>query len=680
MPSGFAAGIVLVIFLLCLLAAPVLGQEGQNQETLELGALTVTAQKQEENIQKVPMSVSAMTDVDVEDRNIDSVQDIADFVPNLMIYQVEGSGNHVPVMRGINAPPESFRVSTGLYIDGVPDLTGIGFEDELLDIQRIEVLRGPQGTIYGKGTEAGAIKIITRPPDNDFRGKVSLEAGEDEKRQLSFNLSGPIMEDRFFYSLSGLLYSKDGFIENTTTGEMINEKKHSFGKALFRWTPTDKADITFAVSHLEYDEGEPNMQLGESGAMQFMLPSPSDREVSSNLDGWNKSSRDNQYLKVAYDFTDSLTLTSITTHRKYHQHTAIDWDGTSMTLMHGIKDNNYDTLAQEFRLNYLAGRLKGLVGLYFDQESTDIYMDVDYGMMVDNTDREYEGATQAVFANLTYPLGDQLAVITGLRFETEKKDFLDNNTRATEEDSWDQLTPKLAVEYSITPGNTTYISISKGYRSGGFNALAVSNPDYLTYDSETLWSYEIGTKNILLNNILVINGSVYYMDIKDMQVNEQASPAETYLTNAATARGIGAELEATAKVLEGLTLDASYGYNDTEFTDFSDVRGDYKGNKNPFVPQYTYHLGGQYRSEGGVYARADLVGYGKMYFDKANNYSRDAYEVVNTKIGYEAGSYDIYLYAKNLLDKEYNSDEYYEGFITIYSPPREIGLQASYRF
>lgn len=675
---------VMLAAILLMLCGPASAQEtAEPEETGEfvtLETITVTAQKQEENVQEVPMSVSVMTDLDVEDRKIESVLDIADHVPNLLIFQQEGSGNNTPIMRGIYAPPESFLVSTGLYIDGIPEITGVGFEDEMLDIERIEVLRGPQGTLYGKGAEVGAINIITRQPDNEFRGKLSLEGAEDEKGKVALNLSGPIWKDKLFFGLSGLYYTKDGYIKNTTTGDMINNRKHWFGKGRLRWTPMDKLDISLAVSRLDYDEGEPDMTLGRSGTQMFMLPPPRDRKVSSNLDGWNKSSRDNQSLKIAYDLVGALSLTSITTHRKYLQHTFIDWDGSPMTLMHGLKDNEYDTLSQEFRLNYSSGRLKGLVGFYYDQDDTDIYTDVDYGAMVANINRKFKGETYAVFANLTYPLTRQLSLVTGLRYETEKKEFTDNNTHINLDDSWDQLTPKVALEYSFTPENMAYVSVSQGYRAGGFNALAVSNPKYYTYGSETLWSYEIGTKNSFLDNKLIINGSVYYMDIKDMQVNEQASPEETYLTNAATAKGYGVELEATMKVQDGMMLNGSFGYNNTEFDEFSDVLGDYNGNKNPFAPEYTYSLGGQYRHATGFFARADLIGYGEMFFDKANKYSRDAYEIVNAKIGYEANSFDIYLYAKNLFDKEYNSYEYYGEFITVYSPPREIGAQLIYRF
>jgi iron complex outermembrane receptor protein len=270
-------------------------------------------------------------------------------------------------------------------------------------------------------------------------------------------------------------------------------------------------------------------------------------------------------------------------------------------------------------------------------------------------------------------------LITGLRYEYEEQDFEDNISHLKADDSWNELTPKIALEYRFTPAIMTYVSASHGYRSGGFN-WGARDPHYISYDEEKLWSYEIGVKSAFLDNRLIINGSVYYMNITDMQVNEAVSPMEGYITNAAEATGKGVELEMTARVFDGLSLMAGFGYTDIEFDDFEDALGDYKGNKNPFAPEYTFSLGAQYRHTSGFYARCDLIGYGKMYFDKANDYSRDAYEIVNAKIGYEAKDFDIYLYGKNLFDEEYDSDGYFGGMYTIYSDPGEIGLQLVCRF
>ena len=664
-------------------------QEEKARGEYGLGTMTVTAQKQEENVQEVPLSITVFDSLDIEDKKIESVRDIADFVPNLMIYNHGTSAMNTPTTRGISATPESFSVSTGLYVDGVPILMGPGFEEEMLNIERIEVLRGPQGTLYGKGAETGAINIITKQPGNEFRGKISaeggkllsVETGDGLTGALSLNLSGPIMKDKLFFGMAGRYYQKDGFIENTTTGDTVDDREHWFGKAHLRWTPTDKLDISLIASHLEYNEGGFAYNMGENSAAMFGLPTPQDRKVSSNLDAENNSESDSQSLKIVYDISESLTLTSVTANWLYKQIMLNDFDFSPETLMHGDSNSEYSKISEELRLDYSADRLKWLVGLYYDKIHNDLNSEMSsmFPTMAGVTSRDIKGDTYAAFANLTFPLTEKLSLITGLRYENEEQDFEDNMSHIKREDSWNGLTPKLAMEYRFTPEIMTYVSASEGYRSGGFNFTA-TDPLYYSYDQEELWSYEIGVKSAFLDNRLIINGSVYYMNITDMQVVDAISPRERNTTNAAEATGQGLELEMTARAADGLSLMAGFGYSNIEFDKFSDALSNYEGNKNPYAPDYTFNIGAQYRHSSGFYAKADLIGYGKMYFDKANEYSRDAYELVNAKIGYEMENFDVYLYGKNIFDKEYNTYGYMSGFYTVYSDPGEVGLQLVYRF
>ena len=692
--AGVLAAIFAVTVILNLFSAPFAvaqeeevqqkaAQEEKASDEYELETMTVTAQKQEENVQEVPLSITVFNEQDIEDRKIESVREIADYVPNMMLFDDGLSGMCTPSMRGIFAQSQTMTVASGLYVDGVPILMGVGFEEGMLDIERIEVLRGPQGTLYGKSTESGVINIISRQPDNEFRGRVSAQGGEDNKGQLSLNLSGPIQKDRLFLGIAAQYYQKDGFIENTTTGDTVDDREHWFGRGHLRWAPNDSLDISLIASHLEYDEGTCHINMGESGAAMlamFGLPTPEDRKVTSNLEGWNKSSSDSQSLKITYDISDSVTLTSVTARRVFDHKTLLDRDCSSATLMHTESDNKYSTISQELRLDSSIERLKWLVGLYYDKNHKDMHGEnTPDSLMAFVLNQDIDGDAYAAFTHLTYALTEQLSLIGGLRYEKQKQEFEDNILNTKLDDSWTETSPKIALEYRFTPAIMTYVSASKGYRSGGFNTFA-ADPQYYSYDAETLWSYEAGVKSAFLNNRLILNGSVYYMDISDMQVNEAVSPIISYITNAAEATAMGIELEMTARVFDSLAFMAGFGYSDVEFDEFKDALGDYKGNKNPYAPEYTFNIGAQYRHDSGFYARGDLIGYGKMYFDRANEYSKDAYEIVNTKIGYEAEHFDIYLYAKNLFDKEYDSDGYYGGFYTIYSAPREIGLQAVYRF
>ena len=662
------------------IAGQTIKDQSETSETLE--TITVTAQKQEENIQDVPMGITAFTAQGIDDAKIESLSDLADFVPNLTIFDGGASGNNTPSMRGVHAPFSTLTLSTGLFIDGVPVQSIAGFEATFLDIERVEVLRGPQGTLYGKNTEAGVINIITRQPDNNFNGSLSANIGtllssENDDRltqTYAINLSGPIQTDKLFFGLAGKFYQKDGFIENTATGEPADDREHWFGRAHLRWTPTDQLDISFIATQLKYDEGGLNANLTEYGASLYGLPAPDYRKVSSNFKGENNSSRQTQSLKINYEINEAFQLTSVTSRRVHHDRMTNDWDFSSATLSHNDKKNEYSTLSQELRLNYDNGGVKWIAGVYGDKDESEYNAET----LTRINDRDIDSNTYAVFTNLTYPLSQRFSLTGGLRYEKTEKDLQDHIKARSADGSWNALTPKFALEYRPLPGIMTYISASKGYRAGGFNLFAADS-EYDTFDEEELWNYEIGVKNTFFNNRLVVNACIFLMDISDMQVTQKISEDKSYLTNAAEATGKGVELELTGKITTGLTVMAGFGYTHIEFDDFKDKfgTGDYQGNTSPYSPEYTFNIGAQYRWENGFYARADLVGYGEMYFGTTNKYKRDPYQIVNAKIGYETEHFDIYLYGKNIFDEKYDS---INGDCITYSNPGEVGLQVTYRF
>ncbi|WP_323126545.1 TonB-dependent receptor [Aliarcobacter butzleri] len=183
------------------------------EETTTLEAITVTAQKQEENVQKVPISVSVFDEMSIEDKSIDSLEDIAKYTPNLMLYNTGQEGLIVPSIRGISGNVLSYSTPVGLYVDGVPTTSAFGFDDSLGDIERIEVLRGPQGTLYGKNSEAGVINIITKQPNNETKGKIFSTIGNEGRKDIGLNVSGPIIKDKFYVGVAYKHQEKDGFIK-----------------------------------------------------------------------------------------------------------------------------------------------------------------------------------------------------------------------------------------------------------------------------------------------------------------------------------------------------------------------------------------------------------------------------------------------------------------------------------
>jgi len=343
--------------------------------------------------------------------------------------------------------------------------------------------------------------------------------------------------------------------------------------------------------------------------------------------------------------------------------------------MHATNGSEWENFSQELRLASNTEKMNWIAGFYYDSNDEKIDRFIETFNM--GVNRETEGETYALFGQLRYALTPKLGVTGGLRYETQEKDMQDNNSGNSFDDTWDDIAPKISVDYAIKEHVMGYVTIAKGFQAGGFNADS-TDPEYDSYDSEELWSYEIGFKSQLLENRLIVNGAFFYMDIDDMQVTEQiAGLPWLYITNAATAVSYGAELEVQAKITPHFTMTANFGYTNIEFKEYQDALGDYSDNKVPSVPEYTFAIGGQYRTGNGLYAGVDLIGIGKTYLDRINTYERDAYQLINAKIGYEAENWDIYLYGKNIFDEDYSREG--ETYI-YYSDPREIGAKLTCRF
>ncbi len=690
---GFLAALVAVM-VMGLSAGIASAGEQTGRKSVTLEPVKVTAQKQEETAQETPVSLTVMSETDIDDKMVESVEELVRFVPNMASFNTSALGENVITMRGITADPSTRSTSAGMYIDGVPVLSSIGYTTGLMDVERIEVLRGPQGTLYGKGTEAGVVSIITARPTNEYKTKMMVEGG----RQLSglqghrFNgavsgvTSGPIVKDTLYFQLAGRLDHKDGFIRNTFTGEPEYELGNAYGDAKLRWTPMPALDMTLTLS------GESKDSKGNNADQSAMNRN---RSVSSDLRGRQDADVNMQALNVGYAINDNLKLTSITSRRFDGGKGKLDFDFGPTVLVHGWVDSERTRYSQEFRLNGELHKWDWLVGLYLDNEKFDMSQLVDtWGAnpapppalvpVIRVTDTDLKGNCYAGYVNVGYDITDDLKILGGARYEYQKYKFsastIMNGTPLlgfSDSKSWTNISPKIGLQYQVIPESMLYATVSQGYRPGGFNDRA-NLPQYYSYDSERLWSYEVGVKNTLMDNKLLLNLALFYMDISNAQVSEQTSFGTLFITNAAEATSMGVELDATAIVTDNITLNGGFGYTHAEFDKFEDAGGSYKGNKLPYAPEYTYNLGAQYRTGAGLYARGDVVGYGKTYLDKGNTGYRNGYTLVNCKVGYETTNWDVYLYGKNIFDTKYDAKNW--SGMDIYSEPGDFGLQATVRF
>jgi len=625
----------------------------------KLDSIMVTAQKMEENVQKVPISISVFNEFEIEDRKIESVFDVAEYTPNFTLMDQSG-GYMTPTIRGMsNSLPASTSTSqsSSILMDGIPISNSYGFNEALMDIERIEVLKGPQGTLYGKEAQSGVINIITKQPDNELRGKIGLELGSDNKRQYTLSASGPIIENELFIGLSAKHYEKDGFIKNTLLGGYTNDREHKYGRVNLRYTPTNNLEISLISSKLEKDNGNINYVIP-------YIPG----EISTALDkqGYSKLNTTAHALKVSYDINDYL-LESITTYRNVE----LD-EFTVYSFFDYTFNKDDDKYSQEFRLSNNNGLFKWLVGVYGDKTDSENIMN-----KVNPTTQKSDSL--GAFIHTEYAINDKFSFVSGARYDKDNKEYERTTTKL--DLSENEISPKVSLKYQHDEDSMYYATISKAYRAGGFHPHA---PDGYSdqYDSETLWNYEIGAKNTFFDNRFTVNTAIFYMDMDDKQVRIYPinNSNLSYVDNAAKATSKGFEIGLNGKLTPNIELFASYGYTDVTLDDYSDSRGNYSDNKNPFSPAYNYNIGVQYRGDQGYFARADLNGFGRTYLDIANNHSRDPYKVVNAKLGYEADIWDIYLYGKNIFDKEYPTIGLANGSGVLYSEPREIGVQLAYRF
>ncbi|AXH14530.1 TonB-dependent receptor [Malaciobacter mytili LMG 24559] len=636
-----------------------------------LDDITVTAQKKEERVIDVPISLSVFDEISIEDKSISSLEDIGKYTPNLILYNTGQEGLIVPSIRGISGNVLSYSTPVGLYVDGIPTTSAFGFDDALGDIERIEVLRGPQGTLYGKNSEAGVINIITKQPNNEISGKIFSTIGNNKRKDVGFNISGPIVKDKFYVGVTYKHQQKDGFIKNSLTNEYINDKKSDYGKLILRTTPTDNLDLSLIISKNKED----------NGAHNWVSSKDNKKEVSSNLKGYSTPIDTTYALNINYNLDEYSKIKSITTKKEYKDKAIVDADMTPLTLRHIYKNNELNTISQELRYETLFDKVELISGIYLDKKNDDLHTRIvtPFNPTGFANPQEMNSKSVGIFTNIIYPLNEDWILKAGVRYDKEKKQLEVKNTNIDLESSYSNISPKIGIQYNINQNQMSYFTIAKGYRSGGFNPYAPVNKQ--AYGEEKLISYELGYKGIFFDNRLKFNTNIYYMDIKDMQVEEAPVAGTIYMVNAATATSKGFEMEVEGMITNELTLFASVGINKTTFDNFSDLAGNYSGNYNLLAPKYNFNIGTQYRANNGLYARVDFNGYGKTYFDKANTNYQKAYSLVNMKMGYETNNFDIYFYVNNLLDKNYDAiGAYFNGTTTILREEQEFGIKLAYRF
>jgi len=487
------------------------------------------------------------------------------------------------------------------------------------------------------------------------------------------------------------------------------------GRARLRWTPTDAWDIMLSINVDRYDDG-----YGGYAPLEEMRRHT--HHVNLDYEGDLENDLNGQSLSLDYE-GDWFKFTSITAHRDVDYDLDYDMDFTQFDMMRNYYDLEQDQWSQEVRLASPedSGPFKWLIGGYYLDEDYDTDCTFDFrqgfpawGIPPYKTALKSEVDTEnyAFFSQATYTLWEKLGLTAGLRYDHDKKEFKGTQfdtpdvmsagaTAVKSDKTFSEWLPKFAVDYRFTQDFMGYASISKGYTSGAFNntdASALGIP----YDREYSWNYEIGIKSSWLDRRLILNLAAFYIDWKDKQVFIHTGAATNIVKNAAEATSMGFEIEALARPVRGLEIIGSFGYLDTEFDEFTDPIYDpmtgaktgeksYKGKQLPLAPEYSYNLAVQYRyplfNSITLFSRLELQGVGDFYYDFDNEKKQSSYEIVNARLGYE-GEYkgyglDLYLWAKNIFDKEYSTSAWGSsqmGWFGRAGDPQTFGVTLTGRF
>lgn len=629
--------------------------------------MLVTATKTALPAVEVPASLSVLYGEDLEAQRVEEISQLAARTPGLVFQPWGQSGTNLPVMRGLSGSATGFSSSVLLSEDGVPQLTNQGFDNAFMDVERVEILRGPQSSLYGRNAEAGVINVVTRTPDNLQRGRIDAIFGSRNHQQLRGSFSTPLVEDRLYMAVAGEWKSQDGDIDNALRGGKADDRERDNQRLQLRWTPTDADDLRLRYSHQNYHDG----------GSQWGPVASRDRVVNSGTDSWNHSRASVISLDYRHLLANGWQFRSISAQSDFWDRVQQDTDFIAADRLHLQRDYHLTTRSQEFRLQGEGDRHRWLAGLYFDADDHHFRYQQKLPLMLTEQRIAQRGNTQALFGEWTQMLSGPWSLTMGGRAERSAVSVTPS-TVDKREASWHSLSPKIALQYQWRPDVQTYASYSQGFRAGGFNLFSPAT-QYALYNPEKVKSWELGIKGLSDDKRLRYSSSIYLIDISDMQVQQIVQAGVVYIGNAAKARSTGWELEADYALLPELRVQGSLGLNHTRFDRYQDGANNYAGNHNPFAPDATASLGLRYDHKSGAYSQLQWHGVGRSFLDAANQYQQAGYGVLDMTIGYAWRDLDVSLYVDNLTDKEYDAVGYINGTVRVYSPAREMGLKVSYQ-
>ena len=679
-------------------------------DVMRLPPITVNVYKEPDDAQTLPVSVTAVPDRILSGAGVLKVSDAGILAPNTFFSEFTARKLSNARFRGIGSSPSNPGITT--YLDGVPQLNTNSSNIEFMDIEQVEFVRGPQSALFGRNTLGGVVSIASRKPSlSMWTGGITVPLGNYSEWDARAYASGPL-GDRIGVGLTIGKGKREGFTRNDITGNDLDYRDGSYGKAQVLWTPTDAWELRLIVAGERARDGD--FALNDLGALR-----QNPFHASRDFEGFTNRDIFSTTVQALHEGS-KLSFSSTTGFVRWKTRDVTDLDYTPLPLI--TRDNNEKDFhfTQEVRFASAAGApvqlgsasLKWQAGMFlftqnYDQDAVNSFvpfvLDPNLGFPTSRHSPQsaLDDLGVGVYGQATTTFTDKFDLTFGARVDHESKDadlntFFDQPglpaTSVVTEESFTNVSPHVAASYRFGSSAMVYSSAGRGYKAGGFNPESPVGSE--GYGEEHAWHVEGGVKSLFADGKISANAAVYFIDWSDLQLNvpNPAVPAQFYITNIGSARSKGVEFELTARPHPSIDLFATLGFTHARFAEGTASGSvDLSDNKIPSTPDHTLMLGAQFSRSVSraltLYGRGDVWFNGGFEYDDANTARQEGYSIANFRAGLRGRHAFVEGWLKNAFDTQYIPIAFAytpffapSGFIGEMGAPRRWGVTLGVTF
>jgi iron complex outermembrane receptor protein len=673
--------------------------------------VTVTAQKEPADPRRLPLSLTTVTADTLEHAGVAFVSDAALYSPNTFFTEFSARKLSNPRFRGIGSSPANPGITT--FFDGVPQLNTNTSSLDLLDIEQIEFVRGPQSALFGRNTLGGLINVSTRRPSlTAWTGRLTVPIGSDDEREVLASGSGPIRHGKMAIGGAIRYARRDGYTVNDLTGHDIDGRSAFTGKAQWLWTPAPQWETRVIVAGERSRDGDYSLSdLAGLRANPFHTARDFEGHTDRDVTTLTVNAR-REGARVAFSTTTGFV--------RWQTFDATDLDYTPLPLVTRDNDERARQFTQEVRVASAANApvrlsdrvaLRWQAGLFlfaqnYDQDAVNhlapglVSPELPFALSLHSPQAALDDTGVGVYGQMVAGVGDRLDLSVSARADHEQKKatlstFFDPPLGppgvVDTEKGFSDVSPQVGAAFRLQPDRMIYASVARGFKAGGFNPASPAGSEI--YGEERAWHVEGGVKSAWAGGRLLVDATVFAIDWDDLQLNlpNPVVIGQFFIANVGGATSRGVELEMTARPRTGIDLFGSVGFTRARFGDGSVSMGaDVAGRKLPNTPDYTAAMGAQIaraiNPSLSLFVRGDVVCYGAFEYDEANTARQDAYALVNVRSGVRANRITVDVWIRNAFDTRYIPVAFTypgfapSGFIGEMGRPRTFGISAGVSF